>query len=57
MAGYTEINLCDIKYLLIFHRKKMQKNKEIGEYRGAPIYERFKKVKYTCYLNRWLKDD
>ena len=23
----------------------MQKNKEIGEYRGAPIYERLKKVK------------
>ena len=23
----------------------MPKNKEIGEHRGAPIYERFKKVK------------
>ena len=45
MAGYTIINLCDIKSLLIFHRKQMQKNRKIGEYRGAPIYERFKKAK------------
>ena len=55
MAGYTEINLCDIKYLLIFHRKKMQKNKEIGEYRGAPIYERFKKVKIYLLFEQMVE--